>query len=203
MSGRGDKVEVMSEEKKITNFTTPILIALLAIAAFLAGAFFTKIQYLEKGKPGTAQVTPTPQAAVQPSPAVLGTTVGNFSVTKEEVCLEDGKPIIYFFGRSTCPHCSWEHPIMERVATKFGNKIAFHNNMDNQVDMEIFSKYSEINQGGIPFLVFGCKYARVGSGENWGETEEEKALTALICKLTDGEPEKTCEGVSDLIEQIE
>ncbi len=193
----------MTEERKITNFTVPILVVLLAVAAFLAGAFFTRIQYLEKGKAGTAQVTPTPQAAVQPSPAVLSATIGNFSVTKDEICLEKGKPIIYFFGSSTCPHCSWEHPIMKRVAAKFSDKISFHNNMDNQADMEIFSKYSEINQGGIPFLVFGCKYARVGSGENSGEKVEEQALTALICKLTDSQPEGVCKAVSDLIEQIE
>lgn len=49
----------MAEEKKITNFTLPILVVLLAVAAFFAGAFFTKIQYLEKGKVQPTQVTPT------------------------------------------------------------------------------------------------------------------------------------------------
>lgn len=193
----------MAEEKKITSFTVPILITLLAIASFLAGTFFTKIQYLEKGKAGTVQVTPTPQAAVQPSPTVLGTTIGNFLVTKDEICLEEEKPVIYFFGSASCPHCSWEHPIFERVVNKFGDLVSFHNNMDKPADSEIFEKYIDINQGGIPFLVFGCKYARVGSGEILGEAEEEKILTALICKLTEGEPGKVCEAVSDLVEQIE
>lgn len=126
-------------------------------------------------------------------------TIGDFSASKNEVCKEDGKPIVYFFGSESCPHCRWEHPIVEKVAGDFKDYISFHNNMDNQKDTEVFQKYSE---GGIPALVFGCKYYRVGSGEKIGEKEEAKVLEALACKLTGNKPEEKCAQVQDLIGQI-
>ncbi len=129
-----------------------------------------------------------------------GVTIGNFSVSGDEVCKENGKPIIYFFGSQGCGYCNWEHPVMEAVALRFEEYIAFHNNMDSDADKDIFSKYST---GGIPTLVFGCKYSRVGAGTQSGEELEAKNLTALICKLTDGQPADVCSRVQDLIDQIE
>jgi len=126
-------------------------------------------------------------------------TIGNFSASKDEVCQEEGKPIIYFFGSQGCGHCSWEHPIIEDVALKFKENIVFHNNMDSQADMDIFSKYST---GGVPALVLGCKYYRTGSGQRAGEEQEAKILTALICKLTENQPADVCQEVQDLIDQI-
>ncbi len=194
----------MNEERKITNFTVPILVVLLAVAAFLAGSFFTRIQYLEKGKAGTAQVTPTPQVVgEQESTEELPTTIGQFLVTKNEVCKEDDKPLVYFFGSSTCPHCTWEKPVMQRVVKKFTGLISYHENFDSKADQDVLERFQDINPGYVPFLVFGCKYARLGSGETDGEAAEEKNLTALICKLTEGEPTEVCKEVSDLIEQIE
>lgn len=129
----------------------------------------------------------------------LGTTIGNFTISNEEVCKENGKPIVYFFGSQSCLHCQWEHPVVEDVVAKFGTEISFHNNMDVDDDQEVFSKYSD---GGIPALVIGCKYYRVGSGESAGEEQETKDLTALICKLTGNKPESQCNKVQDLIDQI-
>ncbi|MDI6806200.1 MAG: thioredoxin domain-containing protein [Candidatus Aenigmarchaeota archaeon] len=123
-------------------------------------------------------------------------TIGNFLVSEDEICKENGKPIIYFFGSERCPHCRWEHPIIEDVAGKFEGYISFHNNMDSDADREIFSKYST---GAIPTLVFGCKYYRVGSGESIGKEQETKVLTALICKLTENKPSDICDKVKDLI----
>lgn len=174
------------------NFTTLILVVLLVIASFLLGSLWTKSK---APKEQTRQVEPSPAVAGEQQPKEqLPTTIGNFLVTKEEICKEDGKPIIYYFGASFCPHCKWEKPVVEKVMKKFGNFVSFHNNMDKQeADKEIWGKYSQVNEGGyIPFLVFGCKYARVGSGEDAGEVEEEKNLTALICKLTEEKPEKVC-----------
>lgn len=132
-------------------------------------------------------------------------TIGNFLVTEEEICEEGGKPIIYYFGSSQCPHCTWEHPIMEKVLGSFAGQVSFHDLMDDTSgrDNEIFEKYLEINRGAIPFLVFGCKYVRVGSGESIGRAEEEKVLTALTCKLTGGTPRDVCEPLRSLIEQVE
>jgi thiol-disulfide isomerase/thioredoxin len=128
-----------------------------------------------------------------------GTTIGNFSISEDEVCKENEKPIVYFFGSNSCPHCLWEHPIFEKVANNFEGYISFHNNMDSDKDTEVLMKYST---GGIPTLVLGCKYYRVGSGEQAGEETESKNLTALFCKLTGEKPGDICEPVKDLINQI-
>lgn len=119
-------------------------------------------------------------------------TIGDFLVLDKEECFEDEKPLVYFFGHTGCPHCKWEEPVMKKATDKFGDLIVFHNNMDSQEGREIFDEYSAINQGGVPFLVLGCKYVRVGSGERAGEEEEIKALTAIICQLTDGAPKEVC-----------
>lgn len=128
------------------------------------------------------------------------TTIGNFSVSSEDICKENEKPIIYFFGSKSCPHCSWEHPIVEKVLKDFEGYISFHNNMDSDKDSEVFRKYSN---GAIPTLVFGCKYFRVGSGERAGEEEEIKVLKALVCKLTGNQPNNVCNSVQELINKIE
>jgi len=126
-------------------------------------------------------------------------TIGDFIISDDEICKENGKPIVYFFGSSRCPHCRWEHPIIENVTSKFKDYISFHNNLDSNADMEIFYKYST---GGIPTIVLGCKYYRVGSGERIGEEQESKVLTALICKLTGNNPIDVCTLVQDLIKEI-
>jgi len=141
----------------------------------------------------------TPDGAQGPGPGTGELTLGNFFISQDEVCQENNKPIVYFFGSAGCPYCVWEHPIVEKVAEKFGGEISFHNNMDTDADKDIFSKYST---GGIPTLALGCKYYRVGSGESAGEENEEKNLTALICKLTNNQPAEVCETVKDLVEQI-
>ena len=128
------------------------------------------------------------QAQVEPAQET-GKEIGNFSVSADEICREDGKPIVYFFGSQSCPHCVWEHPIVQEVIAKFGDNISFHDNMDGDADKEILDKYST---GGVPTLVLGCKYYRVGSGESLGEEKEVEALTNLICKLTDNKPSEIC-----------
>jgi len=125
-----------------------------------------------------------------PKPAEeTGKTTGNFSVSNDEICLEDEKPVIYFFGSESCPHCSWERPIIEEVASKFEGYISFHNNTNAENDMDIFQKYST---GGVPTLVLGCKYYRVGSGENAGAEQESADLTKLICELTNNQLTEIC-----------
>ena len=126
-------------------------------------------------------------------------TIGNFLTSKDEICREDGKPIIYFFGSEGCTYCTWEHPIIEKVAKDFDGYILFHNNMNPGADTDIFQKYST---GGVPTLVIGCKYYRVGSGQSMGEEGESNILTALICKLTQNQPAHICEEVQDLIDQV-
>jgi thiol-disulfide isomerase/thioredoxin len=199
------------EAKKDINWTTLVLVVLLVAAAFFVG------KYMERGNKNsggvqnneqTQGVVPTGTPTIEP----LSTTIGRFSLTQDEVCQEDGKPSIYYFGYSGCPHCTWNHPIIQDVGKKFPNQIVFHDNMDNldklsDEDSEIYNKYQNIHGGAVPFLVFGCKYVRVGSGENpqekdGGKAAEEKNLTALICKLTNNQPQQICAPVKDLVEQV-
>ncbi len=117
-------------------------------------------------------------------------TIGNFIVSGDEVCKDDGKPAIYFFGSDGCSHCKWEHPVIADVASKFKDFISFHDNMNNfTADRGIFARYST---GGVPTIVLGCRYYRIGSGENQGKEQEAKILTALICNLTDNKPVDVC-----------
>ncbi len=190
----------MSEkEQKSTNQTSsPYLIPLAIIVAgglVGAGLYFG-------GKPPTAPPTQVVEQE-QPSPTegqVAGeqvpqyeTTTGNFLVLNEDPCLENGQPIVYYFGSSGCPHCQWEYPIIQELMAQFADQISFHDLMDKQEEMDVFQKYIDINGGGIPFIVLGCQYARVGSGEQAGEEAEKVALTQLICELTGGQPSAICE----------
>ena len=190
-------------EKKTINLTKPIILGLLLVVAFLGGM---QVKALISGKGDSktegnqeaAQVILTPTTA--PSPDL---TLGSFVKTGDKLCQEDGKPSVYFFGSSSCGHCQWEHPVFEAVAERFGNEIVFHNNMDDQTsDRDVWERYSSINRGGVPFMVLGCQYARVGSGSRMGEEVESMNLTALICKLTGGQPASVCDEVKDLVSQI-
>ncbi len=127
-------------------------------------------------------------------------TLGEFTVNNETVCLENGKPVVYFFGSTTCPHCVWEKPIVESLAESFKDYVIFKIGIDSQENMDIFSKYSD---GSIPALILGCNYSRVGSGEAVGEETETKNLTAIICKLTNGQPGNVCDSVKDLTAQVD
>ncbi len=127
-------------------------------------------------------------------------TIGNFSVSADSVCQENGKPIVYFFGSTTCAHCAWEKPIIQGVMKKFGALISYHENIDVETDSDVFAKYST---GGIPTLVFGCKYYRVGSGEGAGIEQETKDLTAMACKLTGGKPGAVCDSLKSVVDGIQ
>lgn len=186
----------MEEKRKTINLTLPVIFVLAVTAAFLLGFSWKNIKGDQAKAPASELAVETGEDA-----AVLGeqleTTTGNFLITKDEVCQEDGKPIIYMFGSASCPHCTWEHPVFEKTVVKFGDLISAHDNMDKPDDQEVFQKYAQVNQGAIPFMVLGCRYVRVGSGEREGEVVEEKNLTTLICQLTDNQPSDICAEVEN------
>lgn len=111
-----------------------------------------------------------------------GELIGGFQDTGDEVCRENGKPVVYIFGRSSCPHCRWLHPIITRVAQEFGDLISFYDNMDKDSDREIYDKYG---RGYIPLTVIGCKYVRTGTMHEREDDKEAEAneIRALICSL--------------------
>jgi thiol-disulfide isomerase/thioredoxin len=163
---------------------------------FLQGLGWVQIEEFEEQKEQEENLTQEQEESEQE------TTIGEFIVSTDEICEEDEKPIIYFFGSEGCEYCKWEHPIMVNVTSKFEGYISFHDNVDSTADQEIFDKYSN---GYIPTLVLGCKYYRVGSGTSMGEDQEAKVLTALICDLTDNNPVDICTDpeIEELINKIE
>ena len=189
------------KEQTSTTQSSPYLVPLaIIIAGALVGAgIYFGGKQPQPPAPERAAVQQQEEPQEQPGEGgevageKLEKTVGDFVVLDEEPCLEDGKPVVYYFGSSGCPHSRWEHPLIKEVAESFGGKISFYDLMDKQEKMDVFQKYLNINGGGIPFIVLGCKYARVGSGERVGEEAEKQALTELICNLTNNEPSEVCQ----------
>lgn len=136
-----------------------------------------------------------------PQPEIPKVTIGQFLIDeKSEVCKENNKAIVYFFGSEKCPSCTWEQNIIKNVTEKFKDQISFHENIDTEKDSNVLLRYSP--RGYIPTIVIGCKYYRIGSGEEIGEKLEAEILTALICTLTNNKPLSVCAAVEDLINQV-
>ncbi|PIV01466.1 hypothetical protein COS54_01045 [Candidatus Shapirobacteria bacterium CG03_land_8_20_14_0_80_39_12] len=184
-------------------YAKDVLILILVLLAGYLGFRWTKNNLNNPPKSEKTTFSPTQTPTASPTPSYQ-TIIGDFLVTDKEVCLENGKSLVYFFGSSSCPHCVWEKPIAQKVFNQFKNEIAYHENFDSQKDTDVFLKYQDINPRYVPFLILGCKYVRVGAGESLSqatdsaqrETEskklEEEALTTILCKLTNDKPASVC-----------
>jgi thiol-disulfide isomerase/thioredoxin len=120
----------------------------------------------------------------------------NFKARKTNLCLENQKPIIYYFGSASCPHCSWEEPIISEIVENFGDYVSYHKNIDTSTDQDIFSQYSG---GSVPLIVIGCKYYRLGSGEQIGTEKEKQALQKIICQATGNKPANICQPQNETV----
>lgn len=113
-------------------------------------------------------------------------SIGGF-LDIESASINNGKPIVYFFGTTWCPHCAWEKPIFEDIVAKFEGGIILKTIMidknPEESDMVTFTHYSP--EGKIPVIIMGGKYYRIGAGESLGEDTERQVLTAFLCKITD------------------
>ncbi|MGB9637370.1 MAG: hypothetical protein ACPLY7_01050, partial [Microgenomates group bacterium] len=112
-----------------------IIVLVLVLAAGAGGFFWTKERLAGgemkvKGDSSIPASTPTSAPTSQPTPS-YPSIIGSFLVTDKEVCTKDGRPLVYFFGSSSCPHCMWEKPIIEKVAKEFVKEIDFHENIDS------------------------------------------------------------------------
>lgn len=108
-----------------------------------------------------------------------------------DVCMENDKPIVYFFGSENCPYCAWEKPLVEDVISQFGDAIDYRERYDGVTDSDVLLKYGE---GAVPMVIAGCKYYRTGAGQNLGEDGEKEALKAVFCRATGGVPSSVCGG---------
>jgi thiol-disulfide isomerase/thioredoxin len=116
---------------------------------------------------------------------------GNFMIRKDaEVITEDGKPVIYLFTSASCPHCTWEKPVMQEVVDQFGDAVIYKQVEDSTEGQDVYYEYGT---GGVPLVVLGGKYYREGAGEMLGEDTEKEVLTNYICELTGNIPESICQ----------
>lgn len=144
------------------------------------------------------------QIIQQPQPqgmeAKIVGSVGTFYEVDEPICKKNGKPLVYMFSTSWCPHCQWARPLFENVVkdyVKQGKIVAYQWELDtndntltatketavDSEDMAIYEKYNP--QGSIPTFVFGCKYFRIGTGHERTQDKaaEEKEFREIIDKL--------------------
>lgn len=148
------------------------------------------------GDPGTVADNTAGQPVAKNPANVPGVTT--FSEKAEaNLCTEDGKPVVYLFSTTWCPHCQWIKDTFDEVVNKYvadGKIVAYHwevdtndNTLTSQKETVVPAKdlaiYKEFNPGGsIPTFVFGCKYSRIGNGyEQKQDLAAEKAeFEALI-----------------------
>lgn len=113
------------------------------------------------------------------------------------ICKEGGKPVVYLFSTTWCPHCQWVSETFDKVVKEYvkdGKIAAYHWELDTNdntltsdketsVPAEAQAVYQEFNpSGSIPTFVIGCKYFRVGNGHEAADdlAAEEKELRAAI-----------------------
>jgi thiol-disulfide isomerase/thioredoxin len=123
-------------------------------------------------------------------------TFSTFIDSGEPICKVNGKPAVFLFSTSWCPHCVWVSPAFEEIAGEYRNagKIhAFHWELDKEDDtltdynetevppthLTLFTRFSP--DAGVPVFVFGCKYYRIGNAfEEEDNLEAEKKEFRLI-----------------------
>ncbi|MFO7710422.1 MAG: peptidylprolyl isomerase [Candidatus Woesearchaeota archaeon] len=136
----------------------------------------------------SADITINKEALSNPGSESSGSDIGTFSRSGEEVCTENGKPIVRVYTSSTCPHCHWVNPAVDEVLNEYSDQIvARHWEVDTKDDLltpeeegsipaQDMMVYQENNpQGYVPYFDFGCVYNRVGTGyEREDDLEKEK-----------------------------
>jgi thiol-disulfide isomerase/thioredoxin len=115
-----------------------------------------------------------------PAAQTPGKVVREFETFTEydsEICKEDGKPVVYLFSTTWCPHCEWIADTFDSWAKENSDKVtAYHweldlndNTLTDEVESEVPDEHNDVYEsfnpnGSIPTFVFGCRYGRVGNG---------------------------------------
>ena len=128
-----------------------------------------------------------------------------FSCKNENICMEDGKPVIRMFSTTWCPHCLWIGDTFDSVVKTYVDRgliVAHHWELDTGDDtltsevednvpdseLAIYDTFNPNNS--IPTFVFGCRYYRIGNGhEVENDLDAEAAeFEAVIEELLDSVP---------------
>ncbi len=175
-------------------------------AVIIVGIIIIALAFVFRGKGNDKIVigNSQPQLTSQGPTTVKVTAKGisTFSMKKDAtICKENGKPVVYLFSTTWCPHCEWIKAIFDSTMAKYvqaGKIVAYHYQVDTgdntltpnaetQVPASAQAVYSEFNPGGsIPTFVFGCKYFRVGNGYEAQNdlASEVKEFEAVIKDIT-------------------
>lgn len=169
------------------------------IKAIKSDGMKTKINtYVEslKSKAKIEYVTPIEalkdaNTSIDSTDTALPEGVTTFEVKAgSEICKNaEGKPIVYMFSTTTCPHCKWAKEIFDSFAKEYADKIEAHHwqvdlgddtltePVENDMPADQLNIFKQFNSAGtIPTFVFGCKYYRIGTGfEQADDKETEKA----------------------------
>jgi len=124
-------------------------------------------------------------------------TPPTFSVTDNDICEQDGKPVIRMLSTTWCPHCNWIKSTFDKVVKEYadsGKIVAYHWQLDSEdntltdgieskvpkSEIEIFNQFNPRNS--VPTFIFGCKYYRIGNGyeENNDLASEEREFMNII-----------------------
>lgn len=191
--------------------TSPVAIligsVIIALAILIAGGTISlPVKIVNNTQPGTMKLTPTgsPSTVAQPEPAGPATVavkapgIKTFSEKKDAVVLkENGKPVIYLFSTTWCPHCQWIAKTFDKMVSEYvnaGKIVAYHWQVDTgdntltlgtetKVPQNYLDIYNEFNpRGSIPTFVFGTKYFRTGNGYEQQQdlASEEAEFRAVI-----------------------
>jgi len=117
---------------------------------------------------------------------IFNYATNKFEDTGDEICMEDGKPIIRFYTSSQCDICNQINLAFQNALMNFDVKV-YSWNLDSdklpKEEIAVLKKYN--SDGAVPAYVFGCKYVRVGnaySGLNLNaeEVEFRNILSELV-----------------------
>jgi thiol-disulfide isomerase/thioredoxin len=120
--------------------------------------------------------------------------ITTFTDTGQDICLEDGKPVVLLFSTTRCPHCIWVKPMFDSVVSEYvsqGLIVARHweldtgdNTLTSDVETSVppsdMATYNSFSGGYVPAYSIGCRYVRVGNGHEPDLAAEEAELRAAI-----------------------
>ncbi|MDO8668676.1 MAG: thioredoxin domain-containing protein [Candidatus Buchananbacteria bacterium] len=193
----------MSEDPKNQQFLLGLfggIASVSVIGLIILGVFFLTSKNDTNPQVAGQQDTTGQNNQVQPAAQNPANVAGVATFSEKagaEICKEDGKPVVYLFSTTWCPHCQWIKDAFDEVVKKYveaGKIVAYHWEVDindnaltpekeSVVPAKDLAIYREFNPGGsIPTFVFGCKYSRIGNGfEQQDDLNAEKSeFEALI-----------------------
>jgi thiol-disulfide isomerase/thioredoxin len=177
------------------------VVVLLGFTAVNALTSKTSVKTEKNANLSTESIAGLPEGIPEVE-TIENTAIRTFLKKKSaNLCLENGKPMIYLFSTSWCPHCQW----IEKTFLKFGKEVndsgkarVYLFDVESGDDLLTSEKetampkvaeaiYDEFSpDGGIPTFVFGCTYFRVGNGyetQDGGEVLEEREFKAILDDL--------------------